>query len=250
MSPYLRFSRVNYPRLRPSRPTTMVRDVQPVPGSIWSTTGGPPPQRMHGAVVHVGGYIGEEIEEYLAAGFDPIVLIEPNPRIFVRLLVHVEFWRQWLATFAEVYGLQRPPRLHAVNLAASDRSGIVPFFVTDLAMYSSLLPPLPDSIRTAGVIDVVARPIDALLTDLDIEPSTVDLIVLDTQGSEHLVLAGASAALAHVNAVVVETPTQSRHQGQASPAGIDALLRGHGLRRSGHGMEGASNTVYLREAEA
>jgi FkbM family methyltransferase len=226
----------------------MVRDVQPVPGSIWSPTGGAPPSPMQGAVVHVGAYIGEEIEEYLAAGFDTIVLIEPNPRVFSRLLVHVEFWRQWLSAFAKVYHLERPPRIHAVNLAASDRAGIVPFFVTELAMYSSLLAPLPESIRTASVIDVVARPIDAVLNDLGVDPSQVDLIVLDTQGSEHQVLAGASSALAYVNAVVVEMPAHSRHQGHATPAQLDALLIGHGLQRSADATPGATNAIYLREA--
>uniref|UniRef100_Q07VJ1 Methyltransferase FkbM family n=1 Tax=Rhodopseudomonas palustris (strain BisA53) TaxID=316055 RepID=Q07VJ1_RHOP5 len=201
---------------------------------------------MHGAVVHAGAYIGEEIEEYLAAGFDTIVLIEPNPQIFARLLVHVEFWRQWLAAFAKVYDLPRPPRIHAVNLAASDRAGIVPFFVTELAMYSSLLVPRPDAIHTASVIDVVTRPIDALMDDLGVDPSSVDLIVLDTQGSEHLVLAGASTVLPYVNAVVVETPKQL-HQGQATQAALDALLIGHGLRRSCDGIKGASNAIYLRE---
>jgi FkbM family methyltransferase len=249
MNPYQRFARMNFPRFRPSQPTTMVRDVQPVPGSIWSTTGGPPPQRMQGAVVHVGAHIGEEIEDYLAAGFDKIVLVEPNPWTFSRLLVHVEFWRHWLSVFAAVHDMRRPPRIHAVNLAASSRSGIVPFVVTEFPMYSSLLSTASEWVRPVAVINVIARPIDMLLNDLGIAGSEVDLIVLDTQGSEHLVLAGSSAVLPHVNAVVVEMPKDYRYHGQATAVEIDSILSAHGLRRrqTAGATDRAWNAVYLRD---
>ena len=81
----------------------------------------------------------------------------------------------------------------------------MPFFITELAMYSSLLAPLPKSIRTASVVNVVTRPIDVLLSDLGIDPSRVDLLVLDTR-ARNIVLSGASTALPHANAVVVEMP--------------------------------------------
>lgn len=248
MSDFERFARANFPRFRPSQPTTMVRDVQPVPGSIWSSAAGLPPRPMRGAVVHVGAHIGEELEDYLAAGFGPIVLVEANPWIFARLLVHVDFWRRWLAVFAKVYDLADPPVIHAVNVAASDCSGLAPFVVTEYPMHSSLLMPMTPSVRPVAITSVVARPLDGVLGDLGVPASDVELLVLDTQGSEHKVLAGAAGALAHVKAVVVEMPEAPRYVGQATAAGIESILSRNGLtrRRGGPAGSGPANGVFLR----
>ena len=154
-----------------------------------------------------------------------------------------------ITCFAAVHDLKRPPLIHAVNLAASDKSGLVPFVVTEHPMHSSLLTPISPAIRPLAITHVIARTLDEVLRDLGVPPSKVELMVLDTQGSEHKVLAGSKALLAHVSAVVVEMPGQTRYYGQATVPLIDSILSRNGLtrRRTNTAGCGPADGLYLRK---
>jgi FkbM family methyltransferase len=226
----------------------MVRDVQPVPGTIWSPLAGEVPPRMQGTVVHVGAYLGEELETYLASGFQKIILIEANPWSFRRLAVHVEFWRQWLATLSEVYQLEDPPLIQTINVAASDESNVVPLMIPDLPLQSSLLPPASMLIRPAAIVSILAKPLDMILNEIRIDHSEVRLLVVDAQGSEHKVLAGARSILKHAKCVIVELQLAERYKGQATAKQIDSILSQHGLfRKTSRNSVLLEDAVYLKQ---
>lgn len=180
-------------------------------------------------VVHVGAHYGQELEIYLACGFDPIVLVEANPAVFSRLTRHVTFWTDWLTLLEQRYGIARPPRIIAVNAAASDRQGHAAFYVAEHDPQSSLLPPNDPRIRSRGAIEVESTTLDRLLARRSIPTSAIGMLSIDAQGAEALVLAGAGDLLAKVDLLLTEVNYEPRYKRCARPDEIDRIASDAGL---------------------
>ena len=88
----------------------------------------------------------------------------------------------------------------------------------------------PEIVET-GVIEVPARTLDGLLTELGRGPADFNLLVLDVQGAELLVLRGATAALEGCDAVVAEVSFEELYEGCALAADLDAFLGERGFER-------------------
>lgn len=181
-------------------------------------------------VLHVGAHVGQELESYLACGFDPLLLVEPNPHVFPYLREHVRFWQEWLDALSAAYGGRRP-RLRAVQAAADSGDGEAVLHLTERAPQSSLLPPRDSGIREVSQVTVRTLPVDAMLAGEGVEPGDLSLLVVDVQGAEDRVLRGAAGLLAGVEAVLVEVNDEARYEGSPLTADLDALLGDAGFRR-------------------
>jgi len=131
------------------------------------------------SVCHVGAHHGEEVDIYTQCGFDPIVLVEPDP--------------------AQVGELHRRfdarPDVVIVEAACGTEVGTGQLYRTGRTVGSTLEPrPVEPAVGEPMRVEVVRLP--------DIQ-GQANVLVIDTQGSEAAVLA--TADLAGVDLVIVET---------------------------------------------
>lgn len=135
-------------------------------------------------VVHVGAHRGQEVPEYRSAGFGRIVLIEPEPRLAERLE----------RKFTDCQVIRT-----AVGARRSQRRK---FNVASQRKWSSLVDIPPDQSMTGERIETVDR-IDVEVCILPDVQDGCNVAVVDTQGTEHDVLAAAD--LDTLDLVIVET---------------------------------------------
>jgi FkbM family methyltransferase len=181
-------------------------------------------------VVHVGAHYGQELETYLACGFQRILYVEANPAVFARLLRHVAFWRDWLEALDDRFGLARRPQIEAIHCAAADRGGHAALHVAEDDPLSSILAPSDPTIRLRGHVEVEQRTVDALLDGLSWPPESISVLSVDAQGAEHLVLAGAPRLLRHVELVIVEVNYRPRYQDGATIDELERRMAAAGFR--------------------
>jgi len=182
-------------------------------------------------VVHVGGHYGQELETYLACGFERILYVEANPAVFARLARHVAFWNEWLEALERRFGLARRPRIEAVNCAAADRGGHAALYVAEQDPLSSILVPTDPSIRLRGYVEVEQRTVDDLVEAAGWPPSSISVLSVDAQGAEHLVLEGAAGLLRHIDLAIVEVNYRPRYQDGATIEELDRRMSAAGFRQ-------------------
>jgi FkbM family methyltransferase len=127
---------------------------------------------------------------------------------------------------------QANPRVKSFQLALSDSAGPAEFRTNDFSTLGSLLPiraSYPHG-RAAGSERVVTDRLDEFVRRHSI--GTVDVLKVDTQGSDLHVLRGAGPLLGRgaVKAVLCELLFEPIYDGQASPADIFAILESAGFR--------------------
>jgi FkbM family methyltransferase len=207
-------------------------DVTPVPPrsrafARFLADHGVPPR----GVVHVGAHFGEELETYLAYGFERILYVEANPAVFARLAQHVAFWNQWLEVVEERFGLARRPRITAVNCAAAERGGHAALHVAEQDPLSSILVPIDPSIRLRGHVEVEQRTVDDLVAAAGWPLSSISMLSVDAQGAEHLVLEGAAGLLRHIDLAIIEVNYRLRYEGGETVEQLDHRMEAAGFRQ-------------------
>lgn len=143
-------------------------------------------------VVHVGAHLGQEVPSYRRCGFERIVLVEPNPVLA-----------------AQLRGM---PGVEVIEAACASSAGRRILHVTERDKLSSLYRPL-----TRTVVDTIEVEVCRLADLID---SSINVAVIDVQGSELEVVAG--APLDRLDLVMLETHTRSKYAG--APGHDEAVL--------------------------
>lgn len=133
-------------------------------------------------VLHVGAHHGEEVPDYLAAGFTDITLVEPDPDNCA--VMAGQEWGGHVRIFGVACGEEA--------LAAA------PFYRATDTVFSSLTPNL-----RVGPIETLEVPV---VRTADLQ-GNANVLVVDTQGTEMAVLRGAD--LSTLDLVIVETQNRS-----------------------------------------
>ena len=207
-------------------------------------------------VLHVGASVAQEAAAYAAAGVRRIIWVEAQPSLEAPLRAAV--------AAADQARWPQPPSPGAgpevLIAAASDVSGQkVRMVITGNSISSSLLPIgrghatyLPFIKPVEGeAVTVETVTMRELLRRRRVDTSAVDMLYLDTQGSELAVLRGCDdALLAQLKAVLTEVSTEEHYQGGCLMHELDAFLGARGFARTrtrvpplGHG-----NALYERVA--
>jgi len=138
---------------------------------------------------------------------------------------------------------QLEPDVRYVPVALADFDGQATLHTTVEPACSSLYPPRAELVAThpelrvmapAGTTGIAVTTLDAWMAQDGL--AAVHVLKLDTQGSELLVLRGATDALADVRFLEVEVELNPLYEGQPLFGDVDRFLRGHGfvLWRLGH----------------
>jgi FkbM family methyltransferase len=171
-------------------------------------------------VIHIGANDGRERHIYARYGL-PVIWIEPIPEVFARLVEH----------------LRDLPRQRAICDLVTDRDGApYEFHVADNGGESSSVFEMADhrdiwpdvtfertiTLRSATLMTIVAREA--------IDLSVYSALVLDVQGAERLVLAGAGPLLERFRFIKLEAADFEAYRGGCQLGDLEPLLAAHGFR--------------------
>jgi len=175
-------------------------------------------------VIHVGAHQGEEVEAYLDAGFERVVLIEANPRLSEYLLQR----------FAD------DVRVRVFNCAIADHDGFVDLHIhtsrTGNTEPASILPlkrfkEIVKTLHTPETLRVPCYLLDTLLELNGMSADEFSLLNVDVQGAELLVLKGARRVLDAVGSVISEVSLIELYEDCAAEQEIAEILEGCGFRK-------------------
>ena len=165
-------------------------------------------------VIHVGANSGQERDHYEKAKLE-VVWIEPVPAVFAAL----------------VSNIRNHPRQKALNALATDTDGKEYQFhvannaglsssIFDLKLHRDIWPQVDydETIRLEG------SRLDTLLARNSLDPLGYDALVLDTQGSELLVLRGAEELLRTVRYLKTEVADFEAYEGCCTLADLEQFL--------------------------
>lgn len=176
-------------------------------------------------VLHVGAYLGQELETYLALGFERVTYVEANPELWPPLEDHLNFWRDWFKVWSERFR-GRAPVIELIKAAASERATTSQLYLTECRGQASLLQPSDPDIRRVGKLEVSTGCLDELVSDVD----NYSLMVMDIQGAELCALRGACKLLERLRMVVVEVNFKRRYEGCPLAAEVEDFMVARGYR--------------------
>ena len=195
------------------------------------------------SVAHAGGHYAEELEDYLAAGFDPIVFFEPlaaNCDVIGEKLKQLDVRdRLKVQVFQAAVGNPDPTlvdRWVPIHISSNE------------AQSSSLLKPSHHTVQYPHITfpDVTW----VTLVAMDEAKLTPDLLAMDTQGYELEVLKGATETLKSVKVVYTEVSNVPLYEGSALVEDLDTFLQPFGFKRVRTEWAGGTwgDAVYVRIA--
>jgi FkbM family methyltransferase len=194
------------------------------------------PQR---GVVHIGGYVGDEITTYRdRMGFAHILFVEGNPEIFTELLRNLSPY----------------PDVVAKNVLIGDRPGTAELRVTsngqsssilDLKHHSDIYPDIVETSRVSCPMDTI----DNVMMDSGLPFESYNFLNIDIQGAELLAFQGGERLLSHLDAINTELNYDELYAGCVLLPEVDAFLAARGFVRvdtvSAHWTWG--DGFYVRE---
>jgi FkbM family methyltransferase len=171
-------------------------------------------------VIHVGANTGQERELYEQFGLS-VIWVEPIPAVFRKLQENIAGFRrqrayQYLVTDED----DRQYEFHvADNFGASSS-------ILDLDLHREIWP----NVRYTESIAIKSVTLTSLVKREKIDLDGYDALVMDTQGSELLVLKGAEPLLGRFEYIKTEVPDFEAYSGCCKVEDVERFLKGHGFR--------------------
>ena len=186
---------------------------------------GPDPNRFlreaHG-VIHVGANVGQEREIYARRNLD-VLWVEPLPEVFGALCANIASYPRQRALEALVTDRDdQPYEFHVANNAGESSS------IFDLKDHRDLWP----KVAFTRSITLRSVTLTTLLEREGVDMTRYDALVMDTQGSELLVLKGAEPLLSRFAYIKTEVPDFEAYEGCVQLAELGAWLAARGFAES------------------
>ena len=168
-------------------------------------------------VIHVGANVGQERHLYEGYGLS-VIWIEPMHDVFETLSANLE-------------GFHRQRALE--SLVTDQDEGEYPFHITNNSGSSSILDleghkDIWPGVEITRTITLRSLTLTSLLKNHGIDPAGYDALIMDTQGSELLVLKGAEPILHHFKYIKTEVADFEAYVGCCQVKDIDAFLKPRG----------------------
>ena len=174
---------------------------------------------VHG-VVHVGANVGQERELYRRHGLD-VLWIEPIPQVFATLSANLADYPRQRAVEALVTDRDDEPYQFNVANNGGESSSILA-----LKEHRDVWP----KVGFTSSINLRSSTLATVLAREGIGGARYDALVMDTQGSELLVLKGAEPILPQFRFIKTEVPDFEAYEGCARLEDIEQYLVGRGYR--------------------
>ena len=205
-----------------------------IPGKLVQATSDFDPK-----IIHVGGHTGEEVDLYKhrvrASG---VLWIEANPKLMEELASNISGCRGHMCVNALVS--DRDDEEVAFHIANNTHCSSMLEMKEHLAFY-------PDY-RFVETIQLKTVRLDTLMKRVNFGPANV--LMMDVQGSEGLVLSGATEVLRNIRVVATEINFQEMYAGVPLAAELDKQLAAHGFTRWATYDTGCGwgDAIYTRES--
>jgi FkbM family methyltransferase len=171
-------------------------------------------------VIHVGGNTGQEIELYDKHGLS-VVWIEPIPEIYEILKSNLANFPRQIAIkslITDVDNVEYKFHLASNNGASSS--------IYDLELHRDIWP----EVVYEKTIAVLSKSLPAVLKENNIDKERYDMLVMDTQGSELLVLKGAIPILQGFTYIKTEVPDFESYKGCCQLKDLELFMNQNGYR--------------------
>jgi len=170
-------------------------------------------------VIHVGANTGQEIKLYDRYGL-AVVWIEPNPEAFAILKKNLTGFPRQVAIEGLVTDVDNVE--YAFHLANNSESSSI----LELDLHKDMWP----EVAYDRTISLRSRSLASLLREHHVGTGGFDMLVMDTQGSELLVLKGAIPILDGFNYVKAEVPDFESYKGCCQLKDLKTFFDQHGFR--------------------
>jgi FkbM family methyltransferase len=176
--------------------------------------------RKVSGVIHVGANTGQERDLYKKYDLR-VVWVEPIPNVFETLTANLIGFPQQRAFQYLVSDLDDTEyQFHVANNNGASSS------ILDLKLHKDIWP----DVTYERTIRLRSKTLVSLLKEEHIEPGGYDALIMDTQGSELLVLKGAVPILQNFIYIKTEVPDFEAYAGCCQFSEVSAFLSHHGFR--------------------
>ena len=171
-------------------------------------------------VIHIGANVGQERSRYANFGLR-VVWIEPIPEVFRKLETRIR--RHPLQRAYRYLVTDADDQEYEFHIASNNGSSSS---IYEIKMHQDIWPEVSfvDSIRLRS------KTLESVVHREGISIGDYDALIMDTQGSELLVLKGAAALLPNFRYIKTEVADFEAYEGCCQLQDIDRFLSGHGFR--------------------
>lgn len=171
-------------------------------------------------VIHVGANSGQEAKLYGRYEL-PVVWIEPNPDVYEILKSNLKDFPKQIAIKALVTDLENVEYpFHLANNNGESSS------ILDFNLHKEIWP----EVKYETTINLRSITLPTMLRNNHIDHKNYDMLVMDTQGSELLVLKGGTPILQSFNYIKAEVPDFESYKGCCQLGDLQSFLNQHGFR--------------------
>jgi FkbM family methyltransferase len=171
-------------------------------------------------IIHVGANEGQERDLY--AAFDlKVIWIEPIPEVFQVLKNNIsKFPKQRALNYLVMDDDGKDYQFHIANNAGASSS------ILDFSKHRKMWP----QIAYTSTVTLTGVTLKRVLEVEHIDIRHFDALVLDTQGSEHRILSGATELLANFRFIKVEVPDFESYKGCYQIDELSSFMLSNGFR--------------------
>ena len=171
-------------------------------------------------IIHVGANTGQEINLYAKYGLS-VVWIEPIPDIFEKLQANLAAFPKQKAIKGLVTDRENAEyHFHLANNGGASSS------ILEFNLHKDIWP----DVSFEKSIDLLSVTLSTLLKEHNVEFSDYDMLVIDTQGSELLVLEGAIPILHNFIYIKTEVPDFEAYKGCCQLKDLELFLKARGYK--------------------
>jgi FkbM family methyltransferase len=171
-------------------------------------------------VVHVGANIGQERELYDAHGVS-VLWVEPIPEVFAQLNANISGFKNQRAVQALVTDVDdKEYEFHIANNSGASSS------ILDFKQHKDIWP----GVAYTTSVRLRSTTLTRLLEREQVDRRQYNALIMDTQGSELLVLRGGVPVLDSFEFIKTEVPDFESYEGCCQLADISAFMTQHGYK--------------------
>lgn len=170
-------------------------------------------------VIHIGANLGQERLCYALHELH-VIWIEPIPEVFAQLQENIKSFSNQIAY--ECLLSDQDDIEYQFNIA--DNNG-ASSSILDFGLHAHVWP----EVKYARAISIKSKTLPRLVRDMNIDISKYDAMVLDTQGSELLILKGAGPLLSHFKYIKTEVSDFEAYKDCCTLTEMTGFLEGLGF---------------------